>query len=187
MADKLEDEGPAHARRLQEIRAGEVAEEVYTVNAITAAVAQQRFLLAGTGALALAAAGNARAVVANPAGSGRNVYLARLTVFSNAAGEATLHINPTAGVPTGTARTHLNAIVGAAAGVAEIRADTSTLTPLSGGVDTGVILAFGASDRVSVDLPPLVLTPGVTLGINIPISAASSRTVAAVYWFEEDV
>jgi hypothetical protein len=179
--------GPGVSRRNQEIKTGEYAAEVYTVNALSAALAQQRFFLAGTGPLVLALAGNARATIGNPAGSGRNVYIARLVLFSNATGEASLFVNPTAGLPATGARSHLNGIVGAAAGVAVLKADTSTTTALSGGTDTGLIMAFPVSTRVSVDMPPLVLTPGVTLGINIPIAAASSRSVMSVYWFEEDV
>ena len=179
--------GAGVSRRDQEIKPGEYAGEVYTVNALSAALAQQRFFLAGTGPLVLALAGSVRATIGNPAASGRNVYVARLAIFSNAAGEASLFVNPTAGLPASAARPHLNGIVGAAAGVAVLKADTSTTTALSGGTDTGLILAFPVSTRVSVDMPPLVLAPGVTLGINIPIAAASSRTIMAAYWFEEDV
>lgn len=180
MPDKMFD-----TNRWQEIAVGEFAPEVYTVNAVTAAVAKQKFFLAGTGPLTLTVAGNARATIQNPAGSGVNVFLARLSVFSNAAGEANLFVNPTAGLPATAPRPHLNAIVGAPGAAAVIRADTDATTALSGGTDPGVALAFGASDRISVDLPPLILSPGVTLGINIPISATASRTLAAVYWFEE--
>lgn len=187
MPDKTWEQSEGLSRREQEIKTGEYAAEVYTVNAVTAAVAQQRFFLAGTGTLILALAGNARATIGNPAASGRNVYVASVVLFSNAAGEASLFVNPTAGLPATGARTHLNAIVGGAQGVAVFKADTSTTTALSGGIDTGLIMPFPVSTRVSVDMPPLVLTPGVTLGINIPIGAASSRSVLAVYWFEEDV
>lgn len=187
MPDKTWEQTGGLSRRDQEIKIGEYAPEVYTVTAVTAAVAQQRFFLAGTGPLILALAGNARVTFANPAASGRNVHVGRLAAFSNAAGEASLFINPNTGLPATAARPQLNAIVGAAGGVAVLKADTSTTTPLSGGTDTGMILAFPANTRLSVDMPPLVLTPGVTVGINIPIAAASSRSIMAIYWLEEDV
>jgi hypothetical protein len=117
--------------RQQEVAPGEFAPEVYTVTAVTAAVAQQKFFIVGSGALVLTAAGNCRATVANPADSGVNV---------NATGEASLRM-----------------------------------------------VAFAANAREEIDLPPLVLTPGVTLGVNIPISATSSRTLMTVYWWEEAV
>jgi hypothetical protein len=68
-----------------------------------------------------------------------------------------------------------------------VNTDTSTLTALGGGSDSGLLVGFAANAREEIDLPPLVLTPGVTLGVNIPISATSSRTVMAVYWWEETV
>jgi hypothetical protein len=187
MADRVVTTSDDFAVRHQEVAPGEFAPEVYTVTAVTAAVAQQRFFIASTQPLVLTAAGNARATIANPAGSGRKLMVARLTVFSDAAGEAGLFINPTAGLPGGTARPMLNAVVGGAAGVAELRADTSTLTALSGGADTGVTAAFTANRREQIDLPPLVLTPGVTLGVNVPINATSSRSLLSAYWFEEDL
>lgn len=185
MADRVDATVAAGTRRWQEIASGEYAPESYSVNAVTAAVAKQKFFVAGTGALVLTAAGDARCTVSNPTGSGVNVFLARLSLFSNAAGEASLLINPTTGLPATAARPQLNAVIGAAAGVAVVKADTDAVTALGGGTDTGVVLAFPAATRISVDLPPFILSPGVTLGINIPVSAASSRTFMSIYYWQE--
>lgn len=170
--------------RWQEVAPGEFAPQVYATSAITAAVALRRFFIAGTGALVLAAAGNDRATLTNPTGSGVNVFVARMSIFSNVAGEAALLVNPTAGLPAGS-RPQLNAVVGAAGGKAVVAADSDATVALSGGTDTGVLIPFPANTRTQIDLPPLILAPGVTLGLNVPIAAASSRTTMSIYWFEE--
>lgn len=184
MADKTVEWGDVN-RRFQEIKPGEYAEEVYTVSAVTAAVAQQRFFLAGSGRLSLSVAGNVRATITNPAGSGRNMMLARLVSFGTGTAWATILINPTTGLPATAARPHLNAIVGAAGGAGVMKVDTDTTVALGGGTDTGIVLGSGANNRNPVDLPPIILTPGLTMGINIPFAGAADATLS-LYWFEED-
>lgn len=185
MADKTVKWGEV-SRRFQEIKPGEFAEEVYTVSAVTAAVAQQRFFLAGSGRLSLSVAGNVRATIANPADSGRNMFLARLVSFGTGTAWATLLVNPTTGLPVTPARPHLNAIAGAPGGVGVLKVDTDAATPLGGGVDTGIVLGSGANTRNPVDLPPIILAPGVTLGINVPFAGAADIALS-LYWLEEDV
>lgn len=177
--------GAEFNQRLQEIGTGEFAPEVYVHNGVTAAVLKGKQFTSGTGPLALAAAGNIRATIANPTGSGVNVSIFRLVWFANAMGEASLFLNPTAGVPATAIRPRLNAIAGTAGGLGQVRADTNATTALSGGTDTGVIIGLGANVREVVDLPPVILTPGMTLGINVPISATTSRSILSVLWFEE--
>lgn len=179
--------GPEFKTRLQEIAAGEYAPEVYVHNGVTAAVLKGKQYTSGTGPLSLTAAGNIRATISNPTGSGVNVSIFRLVWFSNAMGEASLFLNPSAGLPATAVRPRLNAIAGTAGGLGEVKADTSATTALAAGTgtDTGVIIGLGANVREVVDLPPIVLTPGVTLGINVPISATTSRSVLSVLWFEE--
>ena len=180
MPDKFFD-----SKRLQEIKPGEHAPEVYTVNAVTAAVAQQRFFLAGSGRLTLGVAGNIRCRLANPAGSGRNMVLARLVAMATVVGWAELRLNPTTGLPAG-ARTPFNAILGGAAASGTMEADTNTVTALGGGTLLSPVVGVPPNTRISLDLPPLVLAPGVSLGINVPIAGAGDATVSA-YWFEEDL
>jgi hypothetical protein len=149
-------------------------------------VGQGRFFLASTGKLALAAAGNARATFANPAGSGRNIYLARIASLASAGPAwATVLINPTAGLPATAARRHLNALVSGAdtQGVGVMKADVNLTTPLSGGTDTGVVIGIPAGSRVALDLPPFVLLPGQTLGFNLPFTGAADA-VMSLYWAE---
>lgn len=185
MADKLVRVSADVQQRQQEIATGEYAQEVYAHNGVTAAVVKGKQFTSGTGPLTLTAAGNLRATISNPTGSGVNVSIFRLVWFANAMGEATLLLNPTAGIPATAVRPRLNAVAGTSGGVGEVRADTNATTALSGGTDTGVILGLGANTREVVDLPPIVLTPGVTLGINVPISATTSRSLLTVLWFEE--
>lgn len=180
MPDKMNENN-----RWQEIASGEYAPEVYVHNGVTAAVIKGQQFTAGTGPLVLTVAGNIRATITNPTGSGKNVSIFRLVWFANAMGEANLFINPTVGLPATAARPRLNAIAGLGGGVGEVRADTDATTALSGGTSTGVVVGLGANTREAIDLPPIVLTPGNTLGISVPISATSSRSLLTVLWFEE--
>lgn len=173
--------------RHQEVAEGEFAPEVYTVSAVTAAVAKQRFFMAGTGKLTLSLAGNLRATIGNPAGSGRMVYIARIAGLASAGpGWARFRINPTTGLPTGL-KTPINVVIGSVVtAVTEVNADTSTTTAVGGGTDTGIDLGIPTGERISIDLPPLVLSPGVMLGINTPFAGATD-TALSVYWFEDDI
>jgi hypothetical protein len=149
-------------------------------------VGQGRFFLSSTGKLALAAAGNVRATLQNPAGSGRNLYVARIGSLASAGPAwATVWLNPTTGLPSSAARPHLNALVSGAntAGVGVMKADTDLTVPLAGGMDTGVVIGIPAGSRISLDLPPIVLVPGQTLGFNLPFTGAADA-VMSVYWGE---
>lgn len=172
--------------RRVDVGGGVLLEEVIAVSPVTSRVAAGRFYLAGSGKMTLALAGNVRGTITNPAGSGRNVSVVRLVTFGTGTSWAQLFINPTAGLPATAARPVLNALVGGGeAAVGEVKVDTSTDTPLSGGADTGLVMGAGASDRIEATLPPLVLAPGVSLGVNVPFAGAADATIS-VYWFEDD-
>lgn len=138
-------------------------------------VGLQRFILSGSGRIALSLAGNLRATVANPAGSGRLVYLPAISAFATATGWASIIRNPTTGLPASAARPHLNAFLvpGAPPGVAVLKADTNASTPLGGGTDSGIVLGVPGGVREKIDLPPFVLYPGEVLGLNIPFAGAA--------------
>ncbi len=160
---------------------------VMASNAATVAVGEQRFFWAGSGRVALTAAGNMRAVIQNPANSERRVLLARLTTFASAGPAwAEIIVNPTTGVPTVAPRRVNNAVIGATGGVATVRVDTDLMTPLGGGTSTGVVIGIPGNTRVSLDLPPLVLMPGVTIGINDAFAGAADATLT-VFWWEEAI
>lgn len=142
-----------------------------------------RVYLVGSGRVTLGVAGNARGLIANPAASGVHLRIARLAVFATATGYATLFIDPTVGLPP-INLTPRNALVGGSAGAGTAGFDTNATTALSGGTDTGIVLGIPASRRTEIDLPPLVLPPGVSLGINIPFAGAADMA-ATVYWTEE--
>lgn len=186
MADRVIPQAAGQSFRQQEIAPGEYAPEVYTVNAVSAAVAQQRFFIAGSGRLTLGLAGNVRGLLSNPSGSGRKVLVVRLAFFASSTGYATAVLNPTTGLPSGS-RAPFNAVLGSAVSpVATLATDTSTTTPLAGGTATSLVVGIPSNGRESIDLPPLVLSPGASLGLNIPFSAAADATFS-VYWIEEDV
>ncbi len=172
--------------RWRDVGGGILAEEVVSLPEHGSRVANGRFYLAGTGRMALTVAGNIRAVIQNPATSGRNVRLVRIAGLATGTAWADLLLNPTAGVPATAARPVLNAIAGGGvAPVATIRADTDATVALSGGA-TGLTVGVPANQRFALDLPPLVLAPGVTLGINAAFAGAADLALS-VYWYEDPV
>lgn len=182
--------GRGGLQRFIETRSGEYAPEVYPQSAAGLAVATQRFYLAGSGKMTLGGAGTFKGVVQNPSGSGRMVYVWQITGYATLAGWARLWINPTAGVPTAAARPVTNAVIGASTGpvtTVRVEGDTS-LTPvnLGGGSDTGIELGIPANTRFAIAAPPFILSPGVTLGINVPFAGAADVSLTA-YWSEKDV
>jgi hypothetical protein len=172
-------------KRYQEIKPGELADEVYIQNGATAAVSQQRFFLAGSGRLTLGAAGNFRALLRNPSASGRNLYLVRLALLSTALAWGDVRVNPTTGLPT-AARTSHNAILGAAAASGELLADVNAITAIGGGTLLSTTIAVPVSQRVQLDLPPFVLAPGVSVGLNFNVLGAADASISG-YWYEENV
>lgn len=188
MADRIkrsEVSSDEPARRLQEIVPGEYADEFYVVNAQTAAVAQQRLFLGGSGKLTLTVAGNIRGLFANPTGSGRKVHLVRLAALTTVTAFLDLRRNPTTGLPTAS-RAPFNAVLGGPTGQATLVADTDTTTALGGGTLLSTTLGLPANSRTSIDLPPLVLAPGQSLGLNINL-ASGADAVFSLYWIEEDL
>ncbi len=154
-------------------------------------VGEKRFFFAGSGKWSLAAAGDLKASIQNPSNSGRNVFIDRIAALATGTAWAGFFINPTAGVPTTTPRRANNAVIGAPNGLAVIRIESRLSTdigtsPLGGGTDTGLTLGIPANQRVSLELPPLVLAPGVVLGLNIPFAGAADASMS-LYWWEEDV
>jgi hypothetical protein len=173
--------------RVRDIGGGAIAEEVLALPSHAARVATGRFYLAGTGKLDLTVAGNVRAVIENPVGSGRTVHVVRMAGLATGVGWADLFVNPTAGLPATAPRPVANAIVGGGQpSVAAVRADTSAVTALSGGTATGVTLGVPSGARFALDLPPLVLAPGTSLGVNDAFAGSASLALS-VYWFEDDI
>lgn len=170
---------------MQEIAPGEFAPEAYVVTAVSAAVLQQRFFLAGSGRLTLAVAGNMRGVFTNPSGSGRRVSLVRVAAVSTVMAWMDLRLTPTTGIPAST-RTPFNAVLGGAAPVATLAADTNATTAVGGGTLLSSTLALPANARQSIDLPPIVMSPGVSLGMNINLIAAADGSFS-LYWIEDDL
>lgn len=157
-------------------------------NAAAIAVGEARFFWAGIGKIALTAAGNLRSLIENPSGSGKKVMLARMTAFASAGPAwSMIYINPATGLPATAARPVNNAIIANAnPSVTIIRADTDLTVALGGGTDTGVAIGIPSGERVSLDLPPFVLLPGTTMGINNAFAGAADATMT-IYWWEEAV
>lgn len=147
-------------------------------------VANQRAFMAGSGRLSLAVAGNVRATLRNTS-SDRKLHLFQVTSFGTSAWWASLYINPSLGLPESAGRPHLNFIAGGPSGLGEIKVDTSATTVLAGGLSTGIVIAGQSNTREEIKYP-MVLMPGVTLGINIPFAGAADTSVT-VAWGESDL
>lgn len=125
-----------------------------------------------------------RATIENPVGSGVNLILDHLVSVQNiATAWAGIFINPTAGLPTAllTAR---NAKVGHPSTPKAVIKVDDALAALSGGTE---IATLGVeTGRDVIDLPPLTLPPGYTLGVNLPVGLIATGAASfAVYWWEE--
>lgn len=181
------DQSSAAYDRLRDIGGSILAAEAVALPAHAPYVAQGRFLISSTGRLTLTLAGNVRVTIANPAGSGRNLNLLRLAGMATAVAFGSTFLNPSTGIPATAIRPRLNAIVGGGdPGVGQVRADTNTTAMAAGtGTDLGISLGFGSGQRTQIDLPPLVLTPGQTLGVNVSFAGAGD-VEAAAYWYETD-
>jgi hypothetical protein len=175
--------GAKHRRR--DVGGGVLVEEVVALPGHASRVANGRYYMAGTGKLDLAVAGHVRATVENPAGSRRAVSVVRLAGLATGTGWADMFLNPTTGVPTSAPRPVTNALMGGGeAPVAVVRADTDAATALSGGTATGATLGIPSGAPFPLDLPPLVLAPGATLGIAVAFGVGASLALS-VYWYED--
>lgn len=159
----------------------------YTSPTSAKKVAEGRFFLAGTGRMTLSVAGNLRMELSNPAASGKNISVVRIAGLATATGWASIILNPTTGRPASAARPVLNAVLGGGlAAVAQIKADTDATVPMAGGTDTGIVLGIPGGSRTQLDLPPLIVAQGVTMGVNVPFAGAADSALS-VYWIEDPV
>ncbi len=148
-------------------------------------VATGNMFLTGTGVLTLSAAGNATMLLTNPTGGSKDCRIWRISALASAGPVwGSLFINPTAGLPT-TLSTQNNLLIGSTVtSPVTLASGTSLTTPLSGGTATGIVLGIPNGTHVAYDLPPLVLPPGYSLGLNVPFTGAASATVNVYYWLE---
>lgn len=147
-------------------------------------IATGRFYIVGTGRMSLSVAGNVRALIANPAGSGRIIGIAGIVVFGTATSWANIYKNPTAGLPATAIRPVTNALIGppTTPATVQVTADTNATTALSGGTDTGVVLGSGSGNREPITAP-FQLWPGQSIGFNVPFAGAADATISG--WVAE--
>jgi hypothetical protein len=171
------------SRRLQQVAPGEYAPEVYVRDVWSAGIGLGQAYILGTGRIELSVAGNLRAALANPAGSGVVATVVALTGQSTAQGWVEFFRNPSSGVPTVAPRPvwRVNPHRGSPAAT-ELRVDTSATVALAGD-ETGVTLGSPSGSRVEVQIG-LPLMPGESFGVNIPFAGAASAALA-VYLVEE--
>lgn len=147
------------------------------------AAEQAKVYFAGSGRITLGVAGNIRGTLGNPVAATDNIHIIRLAGLTSVVSWATLLYNPTAGLPLSAARRVNNNVLSLAGDSTVMKVDTDATTPLSGGTDLGVTLGLAAGHRFQVDLPvPIVLAPGASLGLAIPISGSGDVSFT-MYWY----
>lgn len=140
---------------------------------------------AGTGQLSLTVAATVRGTLQNPSGSGKALYVYKLSIFSSGAtGFARMRINPTTGLPTEVRSANNNFIGHPTAAVGVMKADLHSSEGLGGGTDSGIELAFPSGESRDVTLSPFIVSPGITLGLSVPF-AGSTTVIVNLYWWEE--
>lgn len=157
---------------------------------------QGRTFAASTDGVALTAAGRARAALVNPAGSGRVVHLIGIVVNNASAAPGTIRQwhNPTAGVPTAVApipAKNCSLLASPDPGQAPKAAFYSdwlqgSLAPMAGGSPLPT-LACPAQSRQVYAPSPLLLAPGVTLGLDATFGAVAivGNSIISIYWYED--
>lgn len=171
---------------LREITPGIWAEEHYSSGLVGMSLNHGRLFYATTDRIAAGTGESIRITLENPAGSGVNLTIVHVVavIGPNQITNGNVFINPDTGLPA-TAFTPFNATVGhsyASKGV--LKADTST-TELSGGTATDLHLSAHQGRN---DIPALfVVSPGVTIGINIPLGTLQTGDgMFAAHYVETD-
>ncbi|MDP9366283.1 MAG: hypothetical protein M3Q10_19020 [Chloroflexota bacterium] len=141
---------------------------------------------AGTGRMPIPLAGYGRIWLGNPARSGKRVVIYKFVMFGDATLYPHIYVDPTAGLPPASAaRAVTPAWIGGAPSVAEFRSDASAGALSAGtGADAQIDYASPANAREVVDLPPVVLGPGRSIGLNVPAPTAAVFDLT-MYWTEE--
>jgi hypothetical protein len=158
---------------------------VFAASFVEQAAREGRAFVASTGRTTLSVAGNFRATLTNPAGSGRNLLVYRWSSMATNVGFARIRVNPTTGLPA-TVRPSSAQLVGGAAAVGVLRSDTDATVALAGGTDTGIDIGIPPNGRTVLDFPPMIVPPGNLLGVNVPFTGAAD-SVLTLYWVEEAV
>jgi hypothetical protein len=150
------------------------------------AVLSSTLFIASSTTTSLALLTSLRALISNPAGSGKIGLIYQLDIFATAPGcSAQLFIDPVSNLPT-TVRPSMNANVDGnnTGSVLVFKADNgSAMAAGTTGTDTKIYIPLGTSFRESIELPPFIIRPGHALGINIPVLVAASVAVNA-RWME---
>ncbi|MBD5603560.1 MAG: hypothetical protein IAI48_00465 [Candidatus Eremiobacteraeota bacterium] len=154
-----------------------------TANAV-ASLRGQAFW-AGGNATSTGVALNLRYLFTNPAGSGVNCVVAAMTTYASQGGAmAFIFESPTAGLPTTTVPSIATNLANINTAKCTVQADTST-TALSGGTATNI--AFGVpANAIPYLLPmPVVVVPGTSVGINVPVPIAVGASSALILFWRE--
>jgi hypothetical protein len=170
-------------RRLWEIRPGEYVEE--SISQPVQAVHAQRGLVfnCSTGVLTGGKDQFLKSVLANPAKSGRWLFVYRLAaVVSSPKSEIVfLPVRINAALTGLTARNPGNARIGSREqSVARLHVGVGA--DLAGGLPSQAGLPFMSNSRTTIE-PTLIIPPGITFGLSGPLPAASDA-VLTYWWYE---
>lgn len=136
-----------------------------------------------SGKLSLALAGNLRATFANPAGSGKRVFVPGIVVTHNALmAWGTLYTNPVTNLPT-TDRAMTNMRLGYNNPPASLfKVDTHLTQALSGGTTIGQVGI--PTGRNIFEEHILLLEPGMSVGLNCPFLGIFDAEIIVYFWEE---
>lgn len=171
---------------LQAKRDGTVAEPTYTSPSVSGKTGEGKFFIADSGILTTTVTNNwINLTFTNPTGSGKTAYIVAITVESDqAAIWGKFYRGPTTNTPT-TTSTAYNGInllsTGPYAATCQVKGDA-----LPNEMDNATTLVSRVTSNVSVkvELMPLIVTAGTTVGFGANLGGAGNGSVA-VYWFEE--
>lgn len=166
----------------------ELWEELARTNTISLAVSEGRFYIATSARVTAGLGENIRGLVSNPVDSGRLTIMVALiaTVAPDRMTVGRVHMNPDTGLPaTNYVPFNTNRTVNNPA-VTTFRVDNN-ITALGGGTATDLYTAVHKG-RNQIPLPGIILAPGQSLGINIPLGATETGDGAfATYFYEKDL
>lgn len=174
-------------RRLQEVAPGEYAEEVYTRDMWSAAIANGRAFLATSRRITTDVTNtHINATIKNTSADQLvTVMMAVANIAPDAMVLGTVQLNPTTGLPTTTAAPfNLKSL----AGGGDAAAFTFAVDPMNGAMTGGTatdlrLTTHKGRNELQIGLP---LAPGATLGVGIPLGlVAAGDGSFAVYVVQE--
>lgn len=166
----------------------EVWEELNQLTNLQDRVIEGRFYIATSNRLSASLGQDINGTIENPADSGRLVVLVAVVATINpdrmVVGDAVL--NPTTDLPTTVYPAFQPNLAVSSPSQGVFKVDTAT-NPVGGGTDLNLHIAVHKG-RNDIDLPGIIIPPGNTIGLGIPLGALEAGDgTFGVYWYEKDL